>query len=110
MSLAEVLDEIQELIKQDGKQAKGTMISNIYSYDFADNKNYEEIMKLAIEEKPKTPVVVVPTQVVNPDQKKVKLQPKVIKKVAEEVVDGPPMSFGPKRLKGLDMRKEKLRV
>ena len=95
MSLAEVLDEIQELIKQDGKQAKGTMISNIYSYDFADNKNYEEIMKLATEEKPKTPVVVVPTQVVNPDQKKVKLQPKVIKKVAEEVVDGPPMSFGP---------------
>jgi hypothetical protein len=74
MSLAEVLDEIQELIKQDGKQAKGTMISNIYSYDFADNKNYEEIMKLAIEEKPKTPVVVVvPPEVVKSEQKKVKL-------------------------------------
>jgi hypothetical protein len=109
MSLAEVLDEIQELIKQDGKQAKGTMISNIYSYDFADNKNYEEIMKLATEEKPKIPVVL-PPEVVKSEQKKVKLQPKVIQKVAQEVVDGPPMSFGPKRLKGLDMRKEKLRV
>jgi len=86
------------------------MISYIYSYDFADNKNYEEIMKLAIEEKPKTPVVVVPPDVVKPEQKKVKLQPKVIQKVPQEVADGPPMSFGPKRLKGLDMRKEKLRV
>jgi hypothetical protein len=50
-SLAEVLDEIQELIKQDGKQAQGNMISKIYSYDFADNENYEEITKLAIEAK-----------------------------------------------------------
>ena len=51
LSLAEVLEEIQELIKQDGKQAKGTMISNIYSYDFADNEHYEKIMKLANEPK-----------------------------------------------------------
>jgi hypothetical protein len=53
MSLAEVLDEIQELIKQDGKQAQGNMISKIYSYDFADNENYKEITKLAMEAKPK---------------------------------------------------------
>jgi hypothetical protein len=64
-SLVEVLDEIQEIIKQDGRQAQGNMISKIYSYDFADNKNYEEIMKLAMEAKPKKPVVTA-TEVVKP--------------------------------------------
>jgi hypothetical protein len=71
MSLAEVLEEIQELIKQDGKQAKGTMISNIYSYDFADNENYEKIMKLATEAKPMQPATVA-IEAVEPDQKKVR--------------------------------------
>jgi hypothetical protein len=46
------------------------MISNIYSYDFADNENYEKIMKLATESKPMQEVVAI--EAVEPDQKKVR--------------------------------------
>lgn len=47
------------------------MISNIYSYDFADNENYKKIMKLATETKPMEQVVVA-IEAVEPDQKKVR--------------------------------------
>ena len=74
-SLGEVLDEIQEIIKQDGKQAQGNMISKIYSYDFADNENYEEITKLAMEAKPKKKEVVVATEAEEHEKIKLKSSP-----------------------------------
>ena len=107
-SLAEVLNEIQEIVKQDGKQAQGNIISKIYSYDFADNENYEEITKLAMEAKPKKQQEkVVATEEVEHDKIKLKIQPKNIPKKAEQVAEG---SLGLKKQRGFDLRKEKLRV